>query len=40
MFEQTAKTIGDILHKDAGDSSELDFTVAIRQSTPVGWVHT
>ena len=26
MFEQTFKNIDDILHKDAGCSSELDYT--------------
>lgn len=26
MFEQTFKNIGDILHKDAGCTSELDYT--------------
>ena len=26
MFEQTFKNINDILHKDAGCSSELDYT--------------
>lgn len=26
MFEQTFKSINDILHKDAGCSSELDYT--------------
>jgi len=27
MFEQTFKNIDDILHKDAGCTSELDYTV-------------
>ncbi len=26
MFEQTFKNIDDILHKDAGNTSELDYT--------------
>ena len=26
MFEQAFKNIGDVLHKDAGCSSELDYT--------------
>ena len=32
MFEQTFKNIDDILHKDAGCSSELDY-----ESKPVGF---
>lgn len=32
MFEQTFKNIDDILHKDAGCSSELDYVTYSAQS--------
>jgi hypothetical protein len=31
MFEQTFKNIDDILHKDAGCGSELDYVEAVKQ---------
>ena len=36
MFEQTFKNIDDILHKDAGCSSELDYVEQTR-IPPIKW---
>ena len=42
MFEQAFKNINDILHKDAGSSSKLDYTgqhgcITAKKGDPYGW---